>query len=159
MDTTQAGLSDKEILDHAWKYFTVHASQRLLLFNVFVVSSGAVVAGLAACLQKSGFFPALGSGLGCLLVLNAFVFWKLDQRTSFLVKHAEEALTEIERTFQKPTAQLFYREPLRTAAGEKDNGLIRMWTYGRVFRFVFGLMACIGTVGASLSLLRYYGKL
>jgi hypothetical protein len=155
MNDPSSGLSDKDILEHAWKYFTIHASQRLLLFNIFMVSSAATVAGLAACLQQSPLFSALGVGLGGILVLNAFVFWKLDQRSAFLVKHAEDALVEIERGFQKPETRLVYREPLRTAGREQGFWLTRLWTYGAVFRFVFCIVAVAGILGAALNLARY----
>jgi hypothetical protein len=106
---TDTAPSAKDMLEHAWRYFSLHAQQRLSLFNYFLLASGSVVAGLAACLQRSGLFQILGTGLGALLVLISFVFWKLDQRSAFLVKHAEEALTELESTFQNPAVRLVYR--------------------------------------------------
>jgi hypothetical protein len=159
MEPPSSSITDKEILDHAWKYFTIHAQQRLLLFNVFMVSSGAIVAGLAACFQKSGLFTVLGAVLGGILTLNSFVFWKLDQRSAFLVKHAEDALIEFENTFPNPTTRLVYREPLKTASREQGFFATRMWTYGSVFRFVFVTMAIVGLAGGGLSAAKYLGWL
>jgi hypothetical protein len=102
----------KDMLEHAWRYFAIHAQQRLSLFNYFLLASGSVAAGLAACLQRSGLFQVLGTALGALLTLISFIFWKLDQRSSFLVKHAEDALAELESTFPNSLAKLVYREPL-----------------------------------------------
>lgn len=152
-------VADKEVLEHAWKYFTIHAQQRLLLFNVFVVSSAATAAGLAACLQKTGLFTLLGGGLGALLIMNSFLFWKLDQRTAFLVKHAEDAIIEIEKLFPNEATRLMYREPLRTAGKERGFIVTRMWTYGSVFRFAFVVMALTGILGGAFSTAKYLGLL
>jgi hypothetical protein len=142
--------------EHAWKYFELHANQRIAVFNFFLVLSGALSAGIAATLQGSQHFALLGVGLGVLLALVAFVFWKLDQRVSFLVKHAESALVQIEGAFPDPSLQLFHREPSLTAAAKEASGLWgRLWTYGQVFRLLFWAMALFGVAGAVLCWLRF----
>lgn len=59
---TNTALSAKDMLEHAWRYFSLHAQQRLSLFNYFLLASGSVVAGPAACLQRSGLFQILVPG-------------------------------------------------------------------------------------------------
>lgn len=146
--------------EHAWKYFELHANQRIAVFNFFLILSGALAAGIAATLQGTQRFSLLGVGLGILLALVAFVFWKLDQRVSFLVKHGELALAEIEATFPDRGLQLFHQEPAKTAAAQKTSGLWgRLWTYGQVFRFLFWAMAIFGIAGAALCWLRFTGHL
>ncbi len=147
----------KDMLEHAWRSFALHAGQRMSLFNFFLIVSASVGAALAASFQRSGLFHVLGIGLGCLLVLISFIFWKLDQRTSFLVKHGEEALIELESSFDVTDARLVSREPVRTAAHEKGCVLSRMWTYGTAFRFVFWIMGIIGATGAAVSCARWRG--
>ncbi len=156
---TNSDQSTRDMLEHAWRYFDLHAQQRMSLFNYFLIASGSVAAGLAASLQRSGLFQILGTGLGALLILISFVFWKLDQRSAFLVKHAEEALTELESTFQNPAVRLVYREPLRTAARESGFIITRMWTYGAVFRLVYAVMGIVGLTGAAISWARFKGWL
>jgi hypothetical protein len=146
------------IREHAWKYFEIHANQRIVIFNYFLVVSGATAAGLATTLQGSSRFASLGVVLGCLLVLVAFVFWKLDQRVSFLIKRAESALSEAESPFPLSAAHLFMREPEATKfATENGSWWSRHWTYGKSFRFVFGAMAVFGVAGAVLSALKFTG--
>jgi len=84
------------VLTHAGRYFELHANQRMSVFNFFLALSGVVSAGLAALVQGSAHLIFLGILLGLLLVLVSFIFWKLDQRVSFLIKHAEDALSELE---------------------------------------------------------------
>lgn len=143
--------------EHAWKYFEIHANQRMVIFNYFLVVSGAIAAGLAATLQGTTRFAALGIALGGLLVLVAFVFWKLDQRVSFLIKRAESALCETEAVFPVAATQLFFAEPEATKAAAAGPCWQRHWTYGRAFRFVFAAMALFGASGAALSTLKFAG--
>jgi hypothetical protein len=151
-EESQAGL------EHAWRYFELHASQRMSVFNYFLVLSGVVAAGLAATLQGSQQLSILGAVLGLLLVLVSFVFWKLDQRVSFLMKHAESALTEVEKTLPIDSARLFLLEPSRaTQAATGASWWTRHWTYGTCFRLVFGVMGVAGVAGAALSALKAAG--
>ena len=144
--------------EHAWKYFELHAHQRIAVFNFFLVLSGALAAGIAATLQGSQRFSALGVVLGILLAFVSFLFWKLDQRASFLVKHAEAALTQIEGYFPVAEAQLFLQEPDKSTADRKQSSVwIRQWSYGRVFRVLFASMATVGVCGSALCGLRFLG--
>ena len=146
------------LLEHAWRYFELHANQRMSLFNYFLVLSGAVAAGLAATLQGSQRFSSLGVALGLLLALVSFVFWKLDQRVSFLIKHAESALSELEKTIPAESARLFSLEPSRAkTAAEAASWWSRHWTYSKAFRFVFLVLGLFGIAGAVLSLLKCFG--
>ena len=112
--------ADSDMLEHVWRYFALHASQRISLFNFFLLVAGSMSAGLAACIQRSGVFDLFGAGLGFLISTVAFVFWKLDQRTRFLVKLAEDSIMEIERALPLSHARIVSREPVRTAARESE---------------------------------------
>jgi len=148
--------SDRDMLEHAWRYFALHAGQRMSIFNFFLVLSGLVAAGLATCLQRDKPFQLLGTVLGFLLALVSFTFWKLDQRTSFFIKHAEGAIAELEESFPLAAARLISRERHRTdAAVSSSFVLIRMWTYGSAFRLIFVVMGIVGLGGAAWSLCRY----
>ena len=146
--------------EHAWKYFELHAHQRIAVFNFFLVVSGALTAGMAATLQGSARFSGLGVALGILLALVSFLFWKLDQRVAFLVKHAEAGLTLIESYFPVSEAQLFLQEPRKTTEAQQHSSVwTRQWSYGRVFRFLFASMAAVGVCGSVLCGLRFLGHL
>lgn len=142
-------------IEHAWRYFEAHAAQRMTVFNFFSVFSGIVAAGLAGTMQKastSGF----GVVLGVLLALLSFIFWKLDQRGAFLVKHAEAVLAAAEAASMEPQYRLFSNEPasLRTArAGKRRHRAV--WTFGEAFRLMFVTMAVVGIGGAALSSLHF----
>jgi hypothetical protein len=151
--------STREVmLEHTWRYFELHANQRMSVFNFFLVMSGALAAGIAASLQGSPNLAAVGVVLGVLLSLVSFVFWKLDQRVSFLIKHAETALAEMESSLLTERARLFSLEPMSTAAaGSKSNLWVRHWSYGESFRVIFAVMAVFGVCSALLSALKFVG--
>lgn len=143
---------DDGALAHAWAYFNLHASQRITIFNYFVVFSGILTTGLAAAIQAPPRLAVVGVALGLLLCLLSFLFWQLDRRTSFLIKHAEDAIK-----LQEPVgAQLMTEEVVKTADAKQDEGL---WTYGKVFRSIFLVMAIVGLAGAIVSGLRGSGRL
>ena len=131
-------------LDHAWGYFALHANQRITVFNYFVVFAGVLTTGMAAAVQASRGLAWVAVALGLLLILLSFVFWKLDQRTSFLIKHAEEVI----RGLEPVTASLLGTEGGKTDMAKLDQGL---WTYGRAFRTIFLVMALIGAAGTVLA--------
>ncbi len=137
-------LSDEKALDHAWAYFALHAAQRITVFNYFVVFAGILCTGLAATVQAPNRLAFVGIALGLLLSMLSFLFWKLDERTSFLVKHAEDTIKALEPTI----AAVVTTEVNKTTAAETNDGL---WTYGQVFRTIFWAMGIVGIAGALLS--------
>lgn len=90
---------DKEELleqrEYAWKYFSLHAEQRLKTFHFFIMLS-AIISGAIFTISKDMPNISLASPICYLLSFLAFIFWKLDQRNKELIKHGELALKEIE---------------------------------------------------------------
>jgi hypothetical protein len=144
--------------DHAWRYFEIHAGQRMSMFNFFTVLAGITLAGIGATLQGTPSFSAIGVVLGLLLALLSFVFWKLDQRVAFLVKHAELAHEHAETVLLPPEIRLFCGEPGAHATACQNKPVHRRyWTFGRSLRFTFGAMAAIGLASTVLCGLRVAG--
>lgn len=143
---------DDGSLAHAWAYFELHANQRVTVFNYFVVFSGILATGLAASIQATPPLAIVGIVLGLLLSLLSYLFWQLDRRTSFLIKHAEDAIKAKEPT----GAPLMSEEVNKTAEAQKNDGL---WTYGKAFRTIFLVMGLVGLAGAVVSGLRWCGQL
>lgn len=146
--------------DYIWNYFSLHASQRIAVFNFFVVMSGALTVGIAGALQGSRKLALVGTLLGPLLSLLSFVFWKLDQRVSFLIKYAERALSTVEETVAIAPACIFMAEPRNT-----ENSILNakkwsmQWSYGRSFRLIFVVMGILGITTTVVSVLKFSGKI
>jgi len=127
-------------LEHAWRYFELHAQQRMTVFNFFIAISGLVAAGAGLGLQQGGKFLTLTSLLGFFLVLVSFIFWKLDQRVSVLIKHSEFALIYLEGAGVMSEACIFTKE-FYSYKGAKFSSV---WTYGKCFRWSFTFVAVAG---------------
>jgi hypothetical protein len=149
-------MSDREAnqqvsLDHSWRYFALHAEQRVSVFNHFVAFSSILATGLAVAVHESATLWHFGIVAGMLLVALSFVFWKLDERSSELVKLAEDTLSKAEAVSGIPQDQRVVT--LERALRTNKNGwrLTIPWTYGRSFRLLFSAMAIVGLGGAGYS--------
>lgn len=136
--------SDKA-MDHAWRYFALHAQQRMSVFNFFVVLSGILSTGIAASFQN-GKPTLVTATLGALLTVFAFVFQRLDRRGAQFVKLAEDALVAGEVCCMPDYARVFSLEHADTPADA--------WTFGRSFRLIFTVMAIAGLSACLFSIYR-----
>lgn len=144
--------------NHAWRYFELHAKQRMAIFNFFLVLSGFIATGLVASVQVTGLTVLVGAFLGALLSLVSFIFWKLDQRVSFLIKNAENVLIELESALSEPSIGLFSNEVAQTTNATSSGSLwSRHWTYGSCFRTMFRTMGGVGFLGSCWSVAKFAG--
>lgn len=147
-------LAQDKSIEHAWRYFELHAKQRMTVFNFFLGATGLLAAGIATAIQGGRSLNFVGIVLGLLLSFIAFIFWKLDQRVCVLVKRAEAVIAVLEQSFLDSSSHLFIDESaffLNDA--HTSNGWNRLWTYGRAFRTTF----CVaGVFGISASLFCFY---
>jgi hypothetical protein len=154
--------SKENLRKYAWDYFQLHASQRLTTFNFYIVISSAIVTVLFTVFEKTYKVPSLGILLGFLLIFFSFVFWKLDSRTKFLIKQAEEALKYLESisdvgegTEQTPhVTQIFMREDHISNISKRGSSSLwnRSLTYSDCFNLVFFAFSTTGLLGIILSL-------
>lgn len=138
----------QQSLDHAWRYFELHAQQRISVFNFYLAISGLVAAGIGVSLQEGGRFAFVATLLGVFLAFVSFIFWKLDARVSFLIKRAESALSELERLSGIEHATLFFKSEEHDSSIQR--GLFSLWTYGRCFRSSFAVVGVLAVIFAVL---------
>jgi hypothetical protein len=132
-----------DLQEQAWKYFELHAGQRLTIFNFYIALCSAIAAGLAATFSKDFSYPNVRFLFGLLLVLFSFVFWKLDDRTKLLIKNAEAALEFFEEQDAKEilVTHVFRRERVLTA----NVRAVRLHlSYSKCFNIVFAAFAILG---------------
>jgi hypothetical protein len=91
----------KEARSYAWNYFALHADQRMKLFNFFLVLSGLILGAFPAVRNMAPGLKVVAL-LPSFLVLSAFIFWRLDERTRRLVKNAEAALKFLDERWSAP---------------------------------------------------------
>ena len=155
----------ESLLRYSWDYFHVHADQRMSVFNFFVALAVLMTGGLVGTLHKDFGIPALGTILGLGLGFVSFVFWKVDQRTKFLLKNVEASLAELEKHF--PTAkganephvtQLFLWESAVTRGLRKSRkrwSPAAQFSYAQSFSLLFLFFGLVGTVAFILSLIAW----
>jgi hypothetical protein len=124
------------------------------LFNFFLVLSGLILGAFPAVrsLAPAARLTAL---LPLLLVLTAFIFWRLEQRTRQLVKNGENALRFLDEQWSL-TAEGGEPHPLAIVA--RDDYLVerikkRWWakcgvpvTYAGSFRIAYVMIGAVGLV-------------
>ena len=138
-------------LDHAWRYFALHAQQRISVFNFFIVLSGILATGIGAGFQAGKPMAPVVAILGALLALFSFVFYRLDGRGSELVKLAEDALITSENRCMPAYARIVAEEG-KSRASSAFTG--KTWTFGESFRLIFWVMGIAGLVASVCSLYR-----
>jgi hypothetical protein len=128
----------KETRDYAWKYFALHADQRLRTFNFYLLIVTVVIGGLLAYL-KDARSPAYAAPVGLLLTVLSYIFWRLDGRARELIQHAEEVLKAVEEDIQPEKVsgklRLFAGEDQKTEALRAPHGRLRLWN---PFSWYFG---------------------
>lgn len=149
----------KDSLEYAFKYFELHAKQRMTVFNFFLAISGALIGLIAASLGGEDKYPLAALALSIFLLALAYLFWQLDIRTAFLIKHAEASLKISEGHLFDDHACLMGREPAAFATFRAGrSGLAKGLSYSRSLRFIFFLTASLAVVGISLSLNEIFGS-
>jgi len=135
-------------------------------FNFFVVIAALLTAGLARSLENDFKYYFVGLCLGISLMITSFIFWKLDQRVRHLIKHAEQALKDIEqRCIREGCADtwtyvaLFSNEEEKTDRLQARQSPWKFWrlhlTYSRCFGAVYLVFALLGLFGAVAAAVRW----
>lgn len=137
--------------DYAWKYFALHADQRLRTLHFFLIFSAVIIGGSLTALESEAF-PAYGAAVGLYaLVPIAFLFWKLDERNRDLIKQSERALRATEEAAHGRIPAVFSEEEKATARLKENQSWRRFWSrsfsYSEILRLLF---LGIGIFGATL---------
>jgi len=147
--------AQKDVRDHAWDYFQLHANQRIATFNFYIAVSGLVTTGLVASFHKAVEAPYLGIVLGLLLIAFSYIFLMLDARNRRLVHFGEEALMLCEERFKENALgdkiKIFQREAQETKDYEDRRNRFRRllipYRYTNCFRAIFLIFMAIGILG------------
>lgn len=148
---------DSDLQKQAWDYFVLHASQRMTVFNFYIILSALITTSYVASFNNHSNLAFFRIALAALLSLFAFVFWKLDERTKRLVKIGEEALKYFEGTISSDeVAKVFTREEIETsrkrAVQARWNPRERLLSYSDCFQIIFGAFFLAGVVELIISI-------
>jgi hypothetical protein len=155
----------RDLRDYAWKYFALHADQRLRTFNFYLLIVAVIVGGVLAYL-KDARSPAYAAPAGFLLAALSYLFCRLDRRAQEFIKHSEGVLKAVERDIladQVPEdLRLFEGEDKKTKDLRQKHGMPGWnpvsWVTGH-----FGYYACLkaafiifGLLGVCIGVLAFF---
>ncbi|MEK5763112.1 hypothetical protein [Acinetobacter junii] len=147
-------ISSDQAVEHAWKYFELHSNQRTTLFNYFLFIMAGLGTAVGVILQADIKYSFVGIFLCCFILLVSFLFWKLDQRTSFLIKQSEKVFKLLERNSSVDIG-IFCQEDSNLARENSSRvWLDKIITYGKIFRWTFFITGFIGYLGCIVFILR-----
>ena len=129
-------INDYELL---WNYFQIHSQQRMSVFNFYIVITIAMFSSFGFFISEKVY--VFGCLISILIVAVNFSFFKLDERTSFMIKEVEEKLREWEQKNIEEKYRIFSDEEKKFQAcrsiGTYYIDLEKKYTYGEIFRFTF----------------------
>ena len=145
----------KEFRDYLWKYFALHADQRLKTFNFFIIIAGALTAAIVSGMVAP-HRTHLSLALALVLILTSYIFWQLDVRMKSLIKTAENALGVLDRTCKLPQHDDLYafrifehEQHTRTTASHGWRRILNPnLSYSHCFNIVFATFAVFASLVA-----------
>ena len=144
---------NETMFEHAWRYFEKHSDQRVSFFNFYILIMAASSTALSILLQNEKLYY-LGILLGLFIIITSYIFWKIDQRTAFLIKNSERVLKNIEENYE-PKYHIFNIEEFElNKINEKNNYFFKYKTYGELFRIIYGFIASIGLISTIYFIIR-----
>lgn len=90
----------KELREHSWNWFAMHAQQRMLTLNYFLIAMAFLATGYGASVGDTPIVAAAVAFTGFLLSL---AFRQLDRRNRELVKHGERSLARVQARYEELT--------------------------------------------------------
>jgi hypothetical protein len=90
----------KELREHAWTWFSMHAQQRMQTLNYFLIAMAFLATAYGASVAKT---PPVASAVAFTGFLVSAAFNRLDFRNRELVKHGEAALRKVEERYEQLT--------------------------------------------------------
>lgn len=133
-------MKNKEIREHAWKYFELHARQRMALFNFYITISTALVAGIGVLSNSADKPIILIITLAILMIIFSVLFWLLDNRSRYFIHLAERVIRKIERDYPKKSFRIITIQEY-----ESDNMPI-VFRYTFALRTIFTLFMILGVI-------------
>jgi hypothetical protein len=129
-------------IDHAWEWFSLHATQRMQAVNFFLVASAFLCTAYVSALHFS--YLKVAAGVGVLGALFSICFYLFEIRIRELLHAGEEALAPSQRVLAELTGISAF-----TICDKVKDPRYRWTAYSVVIRSLFG----ITTVGFSVAAL------
>lgn len=107
---------EKYALDMAYDYFKLLAQQRVAHFNLFIVFIGVITTILVSLMHTDTKGNIIACTLSFIQIFLCFIFYKIDIRNKYLIKHTENVIKNIERSYENTNNQIFLSEERLTGS-------------------------------------------
>ncbi|WP_286862867.1 MULTISPECIES: hypothetical protein [Sphingobacterium] len=151
-------ITDKEWLDLGFKYFVQHSQQRVQHFNYFILFSSLLTTATVTSMQPSFGLSSFGALFGLIQMIISFIFIKIDDRNSFLIKHSESIIKKIENKYlDSDDFRIFSLEEKETIfLRSQKNGLLKThFSHKNLYRITYVIFGIIGAICLMLSFYRF----
>lgn len=146
------GKKDNEIelkvIDMSWDYFKLLAQQRVTHFNLFIVIIGAISAIVATQIYVDLRGNIITLALSIAQLLLSFIFYKIDVRNKFLIKHNEQIIKNFESKLKKDIPKIFSTEEKKTKyirSNEKSKMyLFRQLSTSQLYNLFYSFFSVVG---------------
>ncbi len=117
-------------LDHAWSWFSLHATQRLQAVNFFLVATAFLTAAFVTAAKEKLF--ALAAAVAILAICISMYFYRMERRVRSLIHASENAIGPLQAALSKQLGV----EPLCIVSHVED-ARAGEWKYSKVFRHLY----------------------
>lgn len=117
-------------LDHAWAWFSLHATQRLQTVNFFLVATAFLTAAFVTAAEKK--LHVVAAAVAVLAICVSYYFYRMERRIQSLIHASEDAIGPLQQTL----ADKLNVDAIRIVAHVEHPGPGE-WKYSRVFRLLF----------------------
>jgi len=131
-----------------WDYFKLLAQQRVTHFNLFIVIVLAIVTIYSSQIGNSVYGNLMSAILAVTQIALSFVFYKIDLRNKFLIKHTESIMMKIENDLDENIPKIFVEEMNKTNIvrenEKKKSPLLKQLSTSQLYRFFFFFFIVVG---------------
>jgi len=121
---------EKAALDHAWDWFSLHATQRMQAMNFFLVATAFLSASFVTAAKEK--VHVLAGGVAVLAIFLSYLFYRMERRIRTLIKAAEHAIEPLEEKLAEAVGVNALQIVSRV-----EESKIGEWKYSRVFRYLY----------------------
>ncbi|QDV53512.1 hypothetical protein [Gimesia fumaroli] len=131
-------------LEHAWAWFSLHATQRLQAVNFFLVATAFLMAAFVTAAKEQIF--SLSAAVGVLAICISIYFYRMERRVQSLIHASENAIGPL----QELLAKQVQIDSIRIVS-HVENPRPGEWKYSKVFRHLYFSTGCAFGLGLMYS--------
>jgi len=145
----QNSLDEKDFYNTLWNYFSLHANQRVQVFNFFIIIECFLIGGFFTVSQLASENKFYKIVICCLVVLFSFIFFLLDIRTKNIIKIVEKSIIQVEEKYKDKIGKenmIFSCEQEFTKLDRTKSLFKKLLSYSNIFLIIFFLFIVLGII-------------